>query len=73
MLGVVQAVFVTYGWVALTRGVIKAASFLHLKMLEQIMRSPMSFFDTTPLGRILNRFSKDVDTCDGTLMHTIRF
>ncbi|CAG2113547.1 unnamed protein product [Medioppia subpectinata] len=72
VLGIIQTVFVTYGWYAMTRGSIKAATYLHFKMLEQIMHSPMSFFDTTPLGRILNRFSKDVDTCDSTLQQTIR-
>ena len=34
---------------------------VHKKMLMAIMGSPMSFFDKTPAGWILNRFSKDMD------------
>jgi len=39
---------------------LKAATKLHGKMLSNILLSPMAFFDTTPLGRVLNRFSKDM-------------
>merc|ERR1712073_166709 len=43
------------------------AKTLHNKMLGNILRSPLSFFDTTPQGRILNRFGKDVDVLDTTM------
>ncbi|KAG1269716.1 hypothetical protein G6F68_000016 [Rhizopus microsporus] len=49
---------------------IRSARVLHSNMLDTVIRSPMSFFDTTPLGRILNRFSKDQHTIDELLPRT---
>ncbi|KAG8762089.1 hypothetical protein FRC11_011215 [Ceratobasidium sp. 423] len=46
---------------------LRASRQLYEKMLRSVMRSPSRFFDKTPSGRILNRFSKDVDTIDGGL------
>ena len=46
---------------------VRASRVMHLKMLKNILRAPMSFFETTPAGRILNRFSRDVETIDNIL------
>lgn len=51
---------------------LKGAKCLQEDMLGNVFHCPMNFFDTTPLGRILNRFSKDVDTIDNTLPLAIR-
>lgn len=45
---------------------------MHSLMLSNALRWPMMLFDTTPLGRILNRFSKDVETIDNILPQVIR-
>ncbi|KAI9142193.1 P-loop containing nucleoside triphosphate hydrolase protein [Paraphysoderma sedebokerense] len=49
-----------------------AAKNLHISALSKVFHSPMSFFDTTPLGRIINRFSKDQDAVDNTLADSFR-
>lgn len=41
-----------------------AAKRLHDAMLRSILRAPMSFFQTNPLGRIINRFAKDLGDID---------
>ena len=51
---------------------VSASRSLHSSMLKNILRSPMSFFDTTPLGRVLNRFSKDIYLIDEVVPMSIR-
>ncbi|PVU98628.1 hypothetical protein BB559_001437 [Furculomyces boomerangus] len=46
---------------------IRSGKITHEKMLTSVFSSPMSFFDTTPLGRIINRFTKDQTTIDEEL------
>ncbi|UJR25517.1 hypothetical protein I4U23_006863 [Adineta vaga] len=44
-----------------------ASRTLHSSLLFGVLRAPMAFFDTTPIGRIINRFAKDVDSIDSAL------
>lgn len=48
-----------------------AARQMHLVMLHGVMRVPLTFFDTTPTGRIISRFAKDVDVLDTSLPQQI--
>uniref|UniRef100_A0A8B9BLS7 ATP binding cassette subfamily C member 2 n=1 Tax=Anser brachyrhynchus TaxID=132585 RepID=A0A8B9BLS7_9AVES len=49
-----------------------ASRIMHQRLLSNILRVPMSFFDTTPTGRIVNRFAKDIFTVDETIPMSFR-
>lgn len=46
---------------------LKASEILHNKMVLAVLRAPVLYFDKTPVGRILNRFSKDIGNLDDVL------
>ena len=71
-LGFSQAFGAIFASLLLYLSTLNGAKALHEKMLIRIMHSPMSFFDTTPQGRIINRFSKDVDVLDTTMPMILR-
>lgn len=48
-------------------GAICAASAIHNRLLDRVLKATVTFFDTTPLGRILNRFSSDLYNVDDSL------
>ncbi|KAM6464846.1 ATP-binding cassette sub-family C member 8 isoform 2-T2 [Liasis olivaceus] len=50
---------------------LKVAKKLHCSLLNKIILAPMRFFETTPLGSILNRFSADCNTIDQHIPATL--
>jgi len=52
---------------------IKFARFIHKEMFSKVIRAPINlFFDRIPSGRILNRFSKDLNVVDERLADTFQ-
>eukprot|EP00835_Amoeboradix_gromovi_P004157 NODE_308_length_11287_cov_0.209778.p1 type:complete len:1191 gc:universal NODE_308_length_11287_cov_0.209778:1986-5558(+) len=72
ILGISQSIFVVGTGVVGAIGGYKASKILHENAILRVMNAPMSFFDTNPLGRILNRFSKDQDALDSQLPQSLR-
>ncbi|KAK9485960.1 P-loop containing nucleoside triphosphate hydrolase protein [Lipomyces starkeyi] len=62
-----SALTVCYTLVLFIFCTIQAARKLHNQMAVAVVRSPMSFFDTTPIGRVINRFTTDIYRIDEVL------
>jgi len=50
---------------------LKASRKIHADMIRAVFQAPMSFFQRTPQGRIINRFSKDINSLDCEIIWTI--
>ncbi|NWU26130.1 MRP7 protein, partial [Dyaphorophyia castanea] len=48
-------------------GALRAAAVIHNRLLQRVLKATVTFFDTTPTGRILNRFSSDLYCVDSSL------
>ncbi|RPD61590.1 multidrug resistance-associated ABC transporter [Lentinus tigrinus ALCF2SS1-7] len=53
-------------------GALRASRILFDKLLKTVVRATMRWHDVTPQGRMLNRFSKDVETVDSSLASTLQ-
>ena len=63
----VSAVLYSVGSVFLYTAFVRSAARLHALALDHVVKSRMQFFDSQPVGRILGRFSKDLDVADHDL------
>ncbi|KAI8646442.1 P-loop containing nucleoside triphosphate hydrolase protein [Parasitella parasitica] len=54
-------------------GTLRASKNLYQQLLRRVLRAPMRFFDTTPIGRILNRFSKDFEFIDSGVPNDLMY
>ncbi|KAK3910281.1 Multidrug resistance-associated protein 5 [Frankliniella fusca] len=55
------------------RQLVLASSKMHDTMFRKVMRCPVAFFDVTPVGRILQRFSKDMDELDVRIPYYLEY
>ncbi|CAG2178592.1 unnamed protein product, partial [Oppiella nova] len=71
IIGTVEVLFLFVAQLWLRLRCVRAGRELHNTMIARIVRAPMAYFDTTPMGRILNRFSQDMDTIDGKIVYVL--
>lgn len=71
-LGISQGITVFGYSMAVSIGGIFASRRLHLDLLHNVLRSPISFFERTPSGNLVNRFSKELDTVDSMIPQVIK-
>uniref|UniRef100_A0A0D9R6M2 ATP-binding cassette sub-family C member 6 n=1 Tax=Chlorocebus sabaeus TaxID=60711 RepID=A0A0D9R6M2_CHLSB len=72
LLGCLQAIGLFASMAAVLLGGVRASRLLFQRLLWDVVRSPISFFERTPIGNLLNRFSKETDTVDVDIPDKLR-
>ncbi|XP_053551240.1 multidrug resistance-associated protein 1 isoform X2 [Bombina bombina] len=71
-LGISQG-FAVFGYsTTVSLGGVLASRYLHMDLLHNVLRFSMNFFERTPSGNLVNRFSKEIDTIDSTIPQIIK-
>ncbi|XP_014399880.1 PREDICTED: multidrug resistance-associated protein 6 [Myotis brandtii] len=72
LLGCLQAIGLLASTTTVLLGGIRASGRLFRRLLWDVARSPIGFFERTPMGNLLNRFSKETDTIDVDIPDKLR-
>ncbi|KAJ7320468.1 hypothetical protein JRQ81_019979 [Phrynocephalus forsythii] len=72
LLGFMQGFLVCCGAYVLTRGSLCASRVLHQQMLDNVLHLPLQYFETNPVGQIINRFTKDMFIVDVRFHYYLR-
>lgn len=72
-LAVVSALISTLRFVCIYRGSVRASRRLFEKLNFVVLRAPLRWLDTVPVGRILNRFTADFHIIDSQLANSLGF
>ncbi|KAJ4703004.1 ABC transporter C family member 2-like [Melia azedarach] len=67
--GQVTVTLVNSYWIIISS--LCAAKRLHDSMLDSILTAPMLFFHSNPIGRVINRFSRDIGAIDGNVANSV--
>jgi ATP-binding cassette subfamily C (CFTR/MRP) protein 1 len=71
-IGLIQAVLIFVSYLTVSSFATGASKIMLHRAIARVLGAPVSFFDTTPLGRIMSRFSRDVFIMDESLTDSIR-
>ncbi|EGF80018.1 hypothetical protein BATDEDRAFT_11954 [Batrachochytrium dendrobatidis JAM81] len=71
LISIAELFSLIFKYVVQFMGGIRASRVMHSRLIESVLGSPMRFFETTPVGRIINRFSNDLSDVDMGVMYSV--
>ncbi|KAG0687309.1 hypothetical protein C6P40_002536 [Pichia californica] len=69
---IMYAIFSAIEFIILGYFCVTASKKLNLRAIKKVLHAPVAFMDVSPLGRVLNRFTKDTDVLDNEIIDQVR-